>query len=279
MKNPPRRSLFWIASYPKSGNTWLRIFLANYLFGGKEPLPINSVGKLGYADGDAQHYDRANEAPYDRSDPRQTVALRDKFLRNISATGPKVALIKTHNYNNKIDDTALIPAPLTRGALYVVRHPGDVAVSFASHYGLSIDDAIERIREPQAVVGGSKTTALQFTSDWSTHVNSWAGAKKHNVHVVRYEDMYSTPQETFGTALKHLGVAVDAQKIEYAIKHASFDELRKQENTDGFSENTTHQPHFFRKGKAGGWRDTLSESQISNLRKTHGKAMRTFGYV
>lgn len=278
MELPPRRSLFWIASYPKSGNTWLRIFLANYLLGGDTPLSINRVGVLGLADGDARHYERANDGPYDIADPVETIKLRSRFLRQANHSGPKVALVKTHCYNSTINSTPLIPPQLTRGAIYVIRHPGDVALSFASHYGHTVEEAITRMAEPRAVVGGGEGTALQFTSDWSSHVQSWTGTGPQKAHVVRYEDMHDNPRQAFGGVLKHLGVAVDAKKLTRAIKHASFKELQNQEAAEGFIENTSHQPRFFRKGKAGGWRKKLSESQITALQQAHGPVMAKFGY-
>ena len=278
MELPPRQSLFWIASYPKSGNTWLRIFLANYLLGGDTPLSINKVGMLGLADGDARHYERANEGPYDLADPTQTVSLRTKFLRQANHSGPKVALVKTHCFNSTINGTPLIPPQLSRGAVYVIRHPGDVAVSFASHYGLTLDEAIARMAEPRAVVGGSDGTALQFTSDWSSHVQSWAAGSTLKTHVVRYEDMHADPETAFGKVLIHLGLRVDPQKMTRAIEHASFKELQSQEAAEGFIENTPHQPRFFRSGKSGGWRDKLSNSQMKRLYQVHGPVMAQFGY-
>ena len=279
MELPPRRSLFWIASYPKSGNTWLRIFLANYLLGGDEPLSINKVGVLGLADGDARHYERAKGGAYDLADPSETVALRSRFLRQANHSGPKVALVKTHCYNSTIDGVPLIPPQLSRGALYVIRHPGDVALSFASHYGLSVDEAIDRMAEPKAVVGGGEGTALQFTSDWSSHIGSWGQKQPSNTHVIRYEDMHENPRKTFGDVLKHLGVQLDPKKLTRAIKNSSFAELQKQERKEGFIENTPHQPMFFRKGKTGGWRKRLTEDQIARLRKAHRPVMQKFGYA
>lgn len=279
MQQSPRQSLFWIASYPKSGNTWLRVVLANYLLGDTEPLSINSVNKLGYADADARHYERANGGEYDLGDAGKTLELRNRFLQHTAETGPKVALVKTHNYNSTINNTPLIPAPYTRGSVYVVRHPGDVAVSFASHYGLTIDDAIARMNERTAVIGGANGTALQFTSDWSSHVQSWAGAKAHNVRVIRYEDMHAAPAETFGRVLTHIGVAIDKSKLTRAIKNSRFEELKRQETADGFAENTQHQPHFFRKGVADGWRDSLNKDQIDQLVSDHRLAMTALGYV
>ncbi len=278
MELPPRRSLFWIASYPKSGNTWLRIFLANYLLGGKDPLPINKVGVLGLADGDARHYARAKGSDYDLSDPIETVALRSRFLRQANHTGPKVALVKTHCFNSTINNVTLIPPQLTRGAIYVIRHPGDVAVSFASHYGCSIDEAINRLAQQRAVVGGDDGTALQFTSDWSSHVHSWAGAMKHKVRTIRYEDMHSAPQVTFASILQHLQVPVDEAKLDRAIQNSSFAELKRQEKADGFIENTPHQPLFFRKGKVGGWRKILTKSQAKKLAQDHRDALKRFNY-
>ena len=279
MKLKTQKSLLWLASFPKSGNTWLRVFLSNYLLGGEAPLSINSIGRLGLADGDVRHYEAANGGPFDIGDAARTVKLRTDFLKQANAVGPKVGLVKTHCFNSTINGTPLIPTQYSRGAIYIVRHPADVAISFASHYGLSLNDAIDRMAETRAVIGGAERTALQFPSDWSSHVLSWSEAKNLGVRVVRYEDMLTDPEKAFEIVLRHIGVPVETQKLSRAIRNSSFETLRRQEKADGFVENTPHQPLFFRSGTAGGWKEILNDDQIGKLHNTHKRVMQKFGYL
>lgn len=257
----------------------MRAFLANYLLGDGTALPINKISALGLADADVRHYETVNKGPFDLTDANKTAKLRQEFLAAANASGPNVALVKTHCFNGTINGTSLIPAPITRGALYIIRHPGDVALSYANHYGKSVDEVIDQMAEKRAVVGGTGRSVIQFTSDWSTNVSSWADSKTVNAKVIRYEDMIDAPRKTFGDALKHLGVKVDAKKLSAAIKHSAFKALQEQEAETGFAENTPHQPKFFRSGTAGSWKDELSAEQIERLQSSHNKAMKDYGYL
>ncbi|MEM9783942.1 MAG: sulfotransferase, partial [Pseudomonadota bacterium] len=57
------RTIVWLASYPKSGNTWMRLFLANYIMKRETPLPINEINKLGFGDSVPRYYVQAAGRP------------------------------------------------------------------------------------------------------------------------------------------------------------------------------------------------------------------------
>ena len=38
--------IVWLASYPKSGNTWLRFFIVSLLLGNKENINFNDLGNV-----------------------------------------------------------------------------------------------------------------------------------------------------------------------------------------------------------------------------------------
>lgn len=271
-------SLHWLASYPKSGNTWLRAFLGNYLLNSETPLSINQLAGFGASDGDVRPYAMVSEGAFDPKDAKSVIARRTRALERIRDAGGAITLIKTHCFNSTVDGVALIPPQLTRGAVYVVRHPGDVAVSFASQYGLSIDDALARMSAREAVVSGA-TTAVQFTSDWNSHVISWTNQQAFPVLVLRYEDMHTDPVKAFGNVLRTIGVKVNRRRLDRAIAHAAFDELRGQEQQDGFNENPASQAAFFRNGEPGAWTSALGQPQIERLVAAHGPLMKRLGYV
>ena len=116
-----RKSIVWLASYPKSGNTWLRVFLANYLFNRQTPMPINEVYRIGMGDAVEKAYRLVAEGPFNVADPRQAVELRPRVLARVVANGAEVNFLKTHNRRGKVYGIELIPPHMTRSAIYIVR--------------------------------------------------------------------------------------------------------------------------------------------------------------
>ena len=91
-----KSSIVWLASYPKSGNTWMRIFLANYMMNLPEPVPINQAGKMGLGDAVVKFYNMVAGHEIDSNDVDTVMKLRPKVLRGIVANNADVNLVKTH---------------------------------------------------------------------------------------------------------------------------------------------------------------------------------------
>lgn len=273
------KSIIWLASYPKSGNTWLRIFLANYILNQPEPVPINQVHRIGIGDAIAKTYRMVAKTPFDPADPQQCVALRDGVLRGIVNNKADVNFVKTHNENGSAFGTKLIPRAYTKSAIYVLRNPLDMIVSYASHYGQSMDMAIESARRSDNVLVGHGENAFQFLGNWSNHVLGWTKARDFPVLTIRYEDMKADPQKAFGKVIKHIGLPLDQEKLDRSIRFSSFDELRKQEDKTGFIENSDNQARFFRSGKSEQWKDAMTPEQIETVKKDHARVMKRYKYL
>lgn len=273
------RSLFWLASYPKSGNTWLRAFLANYIFNQSEPVHVNQLHKLGVGDANALAYQRVLGHAINPRDPVETAHARSRFFDALVANGADVNLVKTHNQNKYAFGVPLFPAHQTRCAFYVVRDPRDMVISYASHNGLTIDQTIPDINNADNAILGDAQTVYQFLGRWSDHVASWTRTKNFPVLAIRYEDMLARPEKTFASAVRRLAIPFDKARLRRAIEFSSFSQLAQQEREAGFIENSMHQERFFRTGGAGHYRDYLSANQISMIETNHAKIMRRFGYV
>lgn len=273
------KSIVWLASYPKSGNTWLRIFLANYLFNTKRPLPINEVHRIGIGDGVPEAYRAVAGPDFDPNNLEQCLTHRDAMLRAIVRNGAEVNLVKTHNTRGKVRGTRLIPPELTRAAIYVLRNPLDVAVSFASHYNAKHDDVVRAFSDRSHILAGNEKSVLQVLGGWSAHVDRWTDAAEFPVLVLRYEDMQRDPASCFGAVIEQLGISIDPERLQRAITHSNFEELQAQEAARPFVENSQHQERFFRAGKTEQWRDVLSRKQIDTIKRQQGKQMRRFGYL
>lgn len=275
----PGKSIVWLASYPKSGNTWLRIFLANYLLDRKEPMPINQVHRIGLGDAVEKAYRMVAAGPFDVTNMRQSLALRPKVLKGIVANGAQVNFVKTHNARTRAFGVDLIPPHLSRSAIYILRNPLDMVLSYARHYGLSPEAAAAAIGRSDNVVAGGYGSVTQFLGNWSDHVRGWTRCREFPVLVLRYEDIAADPEAAFARALRHIGVPVEPERLARAVRFSSFEELKRQEEAGGFIERSAHSERFFDSGRAGRWRAELSEAAAERIRREHARVMREFGYL
>lgn len=275
----PLKSIVWLASYPKSGNTWTRVFLANYLFDCKTPLSINQVHRLGVGDAVVRAYQMVAGGPFDPSDHRQALALRPRVLRGIVGNDADVNFVKTHNAREKAFGVELIPRELTRSAIYVVRHPLDVAVSYARHYGMTPEAAVDALSRKDNTVVGDRHSVPQYLGRWSTHVDSWTRLRDFPVVTVRYEDLTADPHAEFRRVLEHLGFPVDEERLDRAVRFSSFDELSAQEAKIGFVEKSPQAERFFHSGKAGSWREKIDPARAEAFIGENRRVMKRHGYL
>ncbi len=283
----PRKSIVWLASYPKSGNTWVRIFLANYLFNRRTPLPINEAHRLGMGDSIEGAYrmvagsasDGSRGSQFDIADPRQSLALRGKVLSGIVNNDADLNFVKTHNHRTKAFGVGLIPPHLTRSAIYILRNPLDMVMSYARHYGLTPEFTAGAVSRRDNIIAGADSAVTQFLGSWSDHVKSWARCRDFPVLVLRYEDMQADPDAAFTRALKHLGVPADPVRVARAVRFSSFGELRKQEDETGFIERSPNSEKFFHSGNSGQWRGELPEDVVARFTADHNAVMKRYGYL
>ena len=280
---PDWRRIVWLASYPKSGNTWLRTLLANFLKRSRRPVPLNALPfgpaldghRVGELAGVAA--DDCTEAEVDSLIP----ACWRAYLAS-SACGPESRLSKTHGaYVVNRAGEPLFPGDVTAGALYVVRNPLDVAVSAAFHFGESgCAESVARLSDAEARLGGGgKWHCRTRLLDWSGHVASWRTAP-FPVLVVRYEDLVEDAAGELDRVLRFLGFKEVAKaRLRRAVEQSAFGSLRQREVRGGFREKLpANAGFFFREGRVGSWRGTLSADEVCSVVRKHGATMTALGY-
>lgn len=272
------QSIVWLASYPKSGNTWIRAFLANYLFAKNTPLSINDIRKLGVGDSVPAMYQHFCSDKIDASVIDQYLSVRNKVLQAIVNNKATINFVKTHNANIKVNGQALIPVKHTRGAVYIIRNPLDVVVSFSKQLSLDYEQTSQFICQSDRMLDGNPTTTPQFFSDWSTHVESWTENQTLDHCFLRYEDLIEEPECQFKRLLEWIGLPFDKRTLIKAINFTEFKELKNQEKRYGFDENASTLP-FFNTGKPGQWRHTLTKSQIDKIVHCHQGMMTKYNYL
>jgi aryl sulfotransferase len=274
--------IYWLASYPKSGNTWFRAFLQNLLEDSDKPLDINEL-TTGFIASDRGWLDEVLGFDSADLDADELERLRPEVYRWSLRDG-ETAYHKIHDaYTYTAEGEPLVSHEATLGALYILRNPLDVAPSFANHNGLSLDKAIACMGDYRyALCKSRKQLPKQVRHkllSWSGHVRSWGDAPALNCRVLRYEDMQADPVAAFTGAVRFLNLPDDPVRIEKAIRFSAFQELARQEAEKDFYERSPCAERFFRQGKSGSWRALLKPEQVARIIADHGEVMRRFGYL
>ena len=289
-KSPPRPGIVWIAAYPKSGSTWTRAVLTNYLRDDGEPASINSlVGQWGASARDKFDeligIDSADLRPDELE--RHLPRFRELLAEALSVPRPngrrQPHFAKTHEAYRSTVGGARFSRNGAAGLVYLMRNPLDVAVSYAHHLQLPIDQTMEWMNNPAAdeapAVRSIRRLLPNPLTTWSGHVSSWLEQKDLRTHAVRYEDLLADPHAGFGAIVRFAGLAWDEARLHRAVKHAAFSGLQAQEAEFGFGERQQTAPSFFRAGAAGSWRRALTRTQVQALVEAHGPVMDRLGYL
>ncbi len=191
---------------------------------------------------------------------------------------------KVHDrWQNTPAGEPLFPPSVTLGAIYLVRDPRDVAVSFAAHNNSSLDWAIAAMANSRQLIDPNRRRQTfqlpQILGSWGGHVESWLDAPGLRRLVLRYEDLCTDAEARFAEATHFLGLDASPSAIAAATAAVGFAVLRDQEETEGFLERPAFSKRFFRRGVAGGWRDTLSAAQVAQIESDHGPVMHRLGYL
>jgi aryl sulfotransferase len=287
----------WLASYPKSGNTWFRMLVANLSAEDGKPVDINDLperGGIASARGPFDYLTLIDSGllTYDEVDN-----LRPRIYEELAGGAPDdeydapeeaqpVRLVKVHDAYTVTQNGEPLLAGLrgAQGAIVIVRDPRDVAPSLANHNATSIDDAIAFMNDAGAALC-SKPKKLhnqlrQQLPGWSGHIATWLDQTDIPVHLVRYEDMKADAAGVLTRALAFAGHPAPADRIDQAVALADFSQLRQQEEERGFREAPRARPggNFFRKGQSGSWRDELTAEQVARIEAAHAPMMRRLRY-
>jgi hypothetical protein len=278
--------IIWLASYPKSGNTWLRVLLTNYVRSTDEPADINRL--IGGPGASArERFDHWVGVEASALDPNVVERLRPEVYRCLARDADETLFVKVHDAWVRLDTgEPMFPVDVTLGVVYIIRNPLDLAASCAHHWGTSIAAAVERLCDGSAAASAGRVSPgmpdqlRQRLGSWDEHVRSWVDDSGGPLHVVRYEDLSVDPCGFFGGVVKFCGLDYDEDLVKKAVAFSSFGELKRQEASAGFAERSWAAPGgFFRRGEVGSWRDELPGHLAERLTTAHHQTMQRFGYA
>ncbi len=277
----PKSGLIWLASYPKSGNTWARMFLSNLaaiMAGETEKLALNAVARFSHSADFQIYFEEVLGFKATAQHCNEIAAVRHKVQQKIADTYEGLIFLKTHNALVIDRGHPVINYAVTSGAVYIVRNPLDVAISLAHHSGKGIDDAIQTMATEGAETLIDNRSIHEVWSSWSRHVGSWTRKPHPAIRVMRYEDMLADPQASFTALTRHLQLDATPDQISLAVSRSSFENLQDEEERSGFAERPKEAQRFFREGRIGQWREVLTQPQIDRIVADHREQMARFGY-
>ncbi len=280
-QNP--RGIIWLASYPKSGNTWTRNFLHNLIkvMSGEahSSQDINAMNQMSTWEIAAPRFEKLLGKKMTECTREEIAGIRHRVQQNIADNANGVAFVKTHHALVMDRQQPTINFDVTSGAIYIVRNPLDVAISLSHHIDGTIDQAIDQMMKSGLETPLGEKSVYEVYDSWSNHVESWTRKPHRTIYVMRFEDMLENPEHTFGELAAHLLIKPSSSQLQKAIELSGFENLRRQESKQGFREKPKNAKRFFRTGKSGQWEEELSPAQVGRIVDAHHQQMERFGYL
>ena len=281
--NYHKKNIVWLASYPRSGNTWFRIFLNNLLYHNNNPLNINRLD-LAFFAGDRNFFDEVTGVPSEDLTHEEIDHIRPEVYRYYADETDNLVFIKANDaYTYLPDGRPLFPGDSSYAVIYLIRNPLDVAVSFAHFNAIDPSRMIDLLNHRELSfcnkTAGLDNQLRQKLGSWSEHVKSWTDQTNIPVWVVRYEDMVQNKYETFMEAVYFLNLNKTPEEVKKAIDKSELSVLKKQEEKEGFIEKPMRAASFFRKGVINEGLEWFVNDEIKKVIKEHKEVLERFGYL
>lgn len=269
----PDNKITWIASYPRSGNTWIRALISAYANNGE--VDINGIMQT--SDKDPEYFEGIVKKPIqDWTLSDQALVKPAAMLRTLEGAGGNL-LLKTHDANIDVSGIAQIPHDLTNAAIYIIRDPRDVALSFKNHFACKNNtEAVDKLLDDNFMTRGPNNGLFMPQLSWKIHMASWMRELPYPVYALRYEDLLDKPFEIFSEILQFLKMDYDPDLTRKTIDACSFDKMQKQEKKEGFREAVGQE--FFHKGKSQRWKTELEPELQTKILNACKAEMNSVGY-
>ena len=277
--------IIWLASYPKSGNTWVRSFLSAYYYShdGKFNFKLlENIKQFPSKDFLSQRLRSVDEAAENWLIAQKKINDQNEFC-----------FLKTHNIYGAYKGKNFTTQDFSLGAIYIVRDPRNVLTSLMNHYSLTEDDALKMInsiyRNLRDENNNDDYSSYSFISSWANNYKSWKMSKIINKLIVKYEDLEKQEDETFLKILNFTdkvlkkNIKVDQKKFRLAIETTKFDILKKKEEDEGFVEavysKKDGKKKFFNLGKKNNYKELIKPQTAKTIEKLFRNEMEELGYL
>ncbi len=285
--------IIWIASYPKSGNTWIRSLLSSYLFSEDGKFNFSLLKNI-------QQFSSRNFSPELKKESNYQSRISMNWIptQRIINQDNKIHLLKTHNAMCNINGNNFTDKFNTAAAIYIVRDPRNLITSLSHHYEVNLNNAFEFLSNKRKIIFPENYSDAEvntidpedfnFLSDWSSHYLSWKNINFCPVKIIKYEDFLVNTEEIFISILiflkKFLKFELNKKKIKNSLESTSFSKLSLMEKKEGFHESvsstkTKKKIKFFNLGKENNWKKLLDKKTILSVENEFKKTMLDLNYL
>jgi len=278
--------IIWLASYPKSGNTWVRHFLASLIYSNQGK---NGLDKLGFI----LQYPKKDQFERLVSDLNDFNQIRKNWIRsqNIINSDNKIKIFKTHHSLSTLNEDNFTNEENTLGAIYIVRDPRNVISSILYHFNLTnIEEALNFLKDEKKFIGNLKNKTnyplLTLIGSWKSNYNSWKHIGK-NFLLVKYEDLILNPNNEFKRIANHISKLINIkfseEQIKQSVEESSFKNLSNLEDKNGFVESIKSSENkkkkFFNLGPKNNWKEILEKKYVKEIENSFNSEMKELGYI
>ncbi len=281
--------IIWIASYPKSGNTWVRALLAYYFFSRKETFNFDLLKNI------------PNFNVSDFIDEKSTLKENNDIIKNwipvqkfIHKKFKRNLFFKTHNICTTKDGHKFTDSDVSAGCIYIVRDPRNVITSYKNFENQTYKKVLKNILDNKSFLFSNKSTfkkfgikGIEIIGSWSEHYNSWVH-NKYDIPIclIRYEDLLRDPFQEFIKIFNFLKkinqetkTEIDRERLKKTVFETNFDNLRKLELKNGFDEKQNREVRFFNQGEENNWKKILPKNVSLEIEKRFANEMQELDYL
>jgi hypothetical protein len=284
--------IVWLASYPKSGNTWVRSFISSLIFTNNGDADFNAMQKI-------SQYPRRSHFTSLLENLEDLNSLSENWIpsQKLINLDKKIRFFKTHHVMCNFGKNSFTNYENTFGVIQIVRDPRNVITSLLNFFNkTNYDEAKQFICDEKKIIGINLAKPKQeklkdnniitLISSWKTHYNSWKNFKK-NYLLIKYENFINEPNREFGKIRHYLETNLDLhfsdEKFNYAMEANSFLNLKKIENTKGFSENSimtsSKKVNFFNLGPENDYNNFLDKKTKASIENVFFNEMKELNYI
>ena len=274
--------IIWLASYPKSGNTWVRIFINYLLFSNSKEIDINNI-QIGQFPNKKHFTSIIN----DFSDIKK-ILENSIYAQDLLNLDGNLKFLKTHSANWKSDTNSFTNTSNTQGIIHIVRDPRNIITSLKNHFNKDEYEELLNFMVNEKKFIGTKKVEKEFEvptliSSWSNHYKSWKKLSK-NYLLIKYENLLKKKKDEFYRIVKFIESNTENrftdEQVQRAIDYCKFENLKNQEDTFGFKESpNTKNKKFFFLGPENNWRNIISKDIQKKIEYSFEKEMKELDYL